>query len=151
MRFSIGFRIQAQIRSPRNCGACWHDCEGGACVDGVCQPYALGHVVGNGLPSGLSIPGDGQVYFGDYVLQTVNRIADGVPEQTAPTVLTSAPTYCHGLLDVVADASSLYFSCATNHDWWIFQFWSGYSTQNAPTCRTAAIANYQQGSRGADK
>jgi hypothetical protein len=26
---------------PHNCGACGHDCEGGACSDGVCQPFAL--------------------------------------------------------------------------------------------------------------
>jgi hypothetical protein len=26
---------------PKNCGACGHDCEGGACTDGVCQPFAL--------------------------------------------------------------------------------------------------------------
>jgi hypothetical protein len=26
---------------PDNCGACWHSCQGGACVAGVCQPVAL--------------------------------------------------------------------------------------------------------------
>jgi len=26
---------------PHNCGACWHECQGGACVGGVCQPLAL--------------------------------------------------------------------------------------------------------------
>jgi hypothetical protein len=25
----------------RNCGTCGHDCEGGACVEGACQPFAL--------------------------------------------------------------------------------------------------------------
>jgi hypothetical protein len=27
--------------SPHDCGACGHDCEGGACVNGVCQPFLL--------------------------------------------------------------------------------------------------------------
>jgi hypothetical protein len=27
--------------NPANCGACGHDCEGGACVQGVCQPFVL--------------------------------------------------------------------------------------------------------------
>jgi hypothetical protein len=26
---------------PRNCGACGHDCRGGGCTSGVCQPYKL--------------------------------------------------------------------------------------------------------------
>src|SRR5437764_9527129 len=26
---------------PRNCGSCGHDCHGGACAAGVCQPVTL--------------------------------------------------------------------------------------------------------------
>lgn len=38
---------------PKNCGACGHDCRGGACSAGVCQPVAL--VLGFGAPPASSL------------------------------------------------------------------------------------------------
>jgi hypothetical protein len=45
---------------PKNCGSCKHDCKGGGCLGGVCQPYAI--VTGNEGPYGIAVH-DGVVYF----------------------------------------------------------------------------------------
>lgn len=29
------------LTNPAHCGACGHDCEGGACIDGACQPFRI--------------------------------------------------------------------------------------------------------------
>jgi hypothetical protein len=41
--------------SPSNCGACGHDCEGGGCVQGVCQPVVLEG--DESFPSTLAVDG----------------------------------------------------------------------------------------------
>ena len=38
---------------PLNCGACGHDCEGGECMQGRCQPVVLGKGDEKGFPSSL--------------------------------------------------------------------------------------------------
>lgn len=51
------------VRSdPKNCGACGHDCLGGACVEGACQPVVIGE--GQGSASGLAV-GREHVFWGD--------------------------------------------------------------------------------------
>jgi hypothetical protein len=39
---------------PKNCGACGHDCLGGLCAAGLCQPVVLYH---GGTPSSISVDG----------------------------------------------------------------------------------------------
>jgi hypothetical protein len=53
-----------------HCGACGHDCLGGTCAAGACQPFAL--ATGQTSPAGLVVdPGtSGRVYW-------TNRVADG--------------------------------------------------------------------------
>jgi hypothetical protein len=41
--------------SPQNCGMCGHDCLGGACVGGVCQPVIIGVGPANNPPENLAI------------------------------------------------------------------------------------------------
>jgi hypothetical protein len=45
---------------PKNCGRCGHDCLGGGCKGGVCQPYAI--VTGIEGPFGVAVR-NGVVYF----------------------------------------------------------------------------------------
>jgi hypothetical protein len=47
--------------SPQHCGACFHDCGGGACKDGVCQPTLVEGAIAN--LSAFAIDGT-SVYFG---------------------------------------------------------------------------------------
>src|SRR3990172_1836857 len=44
---------------PRNCGSCGHDCLGGACTAGACEPFALVTFAGGGSdgPYGLFVAG----------------------------------------------------------------------------------------------
>lgn len=44
----------------KNCGACGHDCLGGACTNGTCQPFTL--VGGQVLTSGIAIEGKSVVW-----------------------------------------------------------------------------------------
>lgn len=46
---------------PKNCGACGHDCLGGACNASVCQPIAIQSLAGQ--PGGVAVDDSG-VYFG---------------------------------------------------------------------------------------
>jgi hypothetical protein len=45
---------------PRNCGRCGHDCAGGACKGGVCQPYAI--ATGTKFTYGIAVR-SGMLYF----------------------------------------------------------------------------------------
>ncbi len=69
---------------PHNCGACWHDCLGGACVGGVCQPvrfqglgvdpgghYTLASIASAVSPDGTTVAGT--VYGNSYALWSAFR------------------------------------------------------------------------------
>src|SRR5262249_12538358 len=46
----------ATSSDPHNCGGCGHDCLGGACDQGVCQPVVLATTVG--APNSLVVDGE---------------------------------------------------------------------------------------------
>lgn len=66
-------------RDPANCGACGHDCLGGACQDGACQPFELA----SGLPQpSWLLEQDGVLYWvnGDGTVRACPaRGCDGTP------------------------------------------------------------------------
>lgn len=45
----------------KNCGACGHDCLGGACTAGVCQPFVVG--VGLSGPANPAVDENGMLFF----------------------------------------------------------------------------------------
>lgn len=57
---------------PRNCGACGHDCIGGACIAGACQPVVL--AAGLEEPGSMAID-DTNVYWTEYAAGQIVRIA----------------------------------------------------------------------------
>jgi hypothetical protein len=71
---------KADIASdPKNCGRCRHDCMGGACDGGVCQPYAI--VSGNQGPYGVATHA-GVVFFSS----TDNTISRCTADSCADTL-----------------------------------------------------------------
>jgi hypothetical protein len=82
---------------PHNCGACGHDCGGGACEGGRCQAYAI--VTGNDGPYGIAV-NKGIVYFtsiddtveqctGDDCMNTLTQMTSG---QQFPRKITTDTT-----------------------------------------------------------
>lgn len=95
----------------RNCGTCGHDCEWGACLAGVCQPYELAFTPTGDRPNGLAVPGDGYVYFFDYDAMTLHRVHDGGEFQYAPDYeLVSVPLAAAAPAGLVIDPQNVYFS-----------------------------------------
>src|SRR5579884_3819642 len=89
----------------KNCGTCGHDCQGGACSGGMCQPVVLGED-----PGGVNL-----VVYGKYLYLTGNADGnvygcptDGCPN--GPFVVASAqPNYLAGL---VANSAGVYWTTA---------------------------------------
>ncbi len=80
----------ASDTDPHNCGACWHDCLGGACVGGVCQPVALTDAQTR-VTAGPVVD-ERFVYWGTDT--TVNKVPVG---GGPPTVMTSGEVFVENL------------------------------------------------------
>ncbi len=92
---------------PHNCGLCGHDCQGGACEAGACQPLALyqGPVGDNNVfsaPWGLALDVD-NVYWTDNQAGTVMKTSK---LGGAATQLTTTPKP----LELAIDSTSLYWT-----------------------------------------
>lgn len=72
------------LEDPANCGACGHDCLGGECVEGACQPveFAVG-----GTPQGLAADSE-RVYWAD---RDVGKIRSLRRDMTDARVLVAIP------------------------------------------------------------
>jgi hypothetical protein len=95
--------------NPHDCGACGHDCEGGACVNGVCQPFLL--TSDEAFPKSLAVD-DTRLYWAngtdaDYGSPPASIVIRSMPKNGgAPTTLYTVdpgtPTSLHH------DGKSLY-------------------------------------------
>ena len=89
-----------------NCGACGHDCQGGACVSGVCQPATFASV--QAQPWDLTLDAT-NLYWTD--LATNNM--DGTVQSLAKTNLAGAPSPIASMQwsprKIVVDAMGLYW------------------------------------------
>jgi hypothetical protein len=90
-------------RSSVDCGACGHDCLGGGCVEGRCQPIVLAS--GLRQPDGLAL-GPGHVYFTCYGDGTVQKVPRGGGTATA---LIGGEDQPHG---IAVDATSVYWTAS---------------------------------------
>jgi hypothetical protein len=73
---------------PKNCGACGHDCLGGACTGGACQPVAIG--AGTDESPALLFVDDTYVYWTNHV-QTSEHMCPQVKLVRTPKQATNPP------------------------------------------------------------
>jgi hypothetical protein len=85
----------------KNCGTCGHDCLGGACNAGKCQPFAL---VTTGYPRYLALDAT-NIYYTDGSLDAVKKMpkAGGSPVDVCSIVGKGADS-------MVIDATNVYFT-----------------------------------------
>ncbi len=89
----------------KNCGACGHDCMGGACGASKCQPTKL--FSGAVATYGLAVDGT-NVYFTDINGGAVYTMAKNAP---APSTATKIADTADPLVyDIVADGTGVFFS-----------------------------------------
>ncbi len=71
---------------PKNCGACGHDCDGGKCAAGKCQPVELGSftLVTNDYPIGMAVGAHGAYVRTSASLQLVGGSAPAVVSLSPP-------------------------------------------------------------------
>lgn len=85
---------------PKNCGACGHDCLGGACSNGVCQPVTL-----PGGGSCLAVD-DSYVYLGGGPSIWKTPIVGGAPSKVVDVTPLSAD-------DIAIDGTYVYWGAST--------------------------------------
>jgi hypothetical protein len=85
----------------RNCGQCGHDCLGGGCSQGQCQPFILWSAEGGASPFSLQ-QDDGFLYWSDEI-ETVGRTDK---KTGATTALTQSN---HGARAIAVDDSSVWW------------------------------------------
>lgn len=102
---ACGTRCVDTQKDPANCGRCGHDCGGGACSSGVCQPTVL--AMGLNGPRALAVSG-GNVYWTDHS-------SSGDVESCPVTGCTGAPqTFATGLQlasGIAVSGGSIFFGC----------------------------------------
>lgn len=88
---------------PMNCGACGHDCLGGACDAGACQPVtiAAGQIGANGIAVDST-----NVYWVNYVSGTIVK---GSKDGTGAAVIL-ATDYQGAPFDITLDATNVYWT-----------------------------------------
>lgn len=102
---ACGTRCVDTQKDPSSCGRCGHDCGGGMCTSGVCQPVVL--AMGLNGPRALYVSG-GNVYWTDHS-------SSGDVASCPVTGCTGAPqTYATGLSyasGISVSAGSIFFGC----------------------------------------
>jgi len=93
---------------PSNCGACGHDCQGGACSAGACGPVTLAVTHGS---IGIAIDST-YVYWADNEAGAIEKISKSLTREGTPsTVASGAPT--QNVQAVASDGTYIYWTNKT--------------------------------------
>jgi hypothetical protein len=129
------------MTDPKNCGTCGHDCLGGACIAGQCQPKVIATTK---MPQAIAVQttmsGAGTTLYWTDIDPTDTPQQDvyscSLPDCGTPTP-SGSMTGCNMSLGVAVDATSYYFTCWTNS--WFFACSSPASCASAsPIATTSA-------------
>lgn len=90
--------------APSSCGRCGHDCLGGACVAGACQPVTL--ATGQATPT-LITADDTSLYFTSFVYANAGAVLKLAKSGGPTTVLASGQTLPRA---IAIDASDVYWA-----------------------------------------
>lgn len=91
------------MTDPRSCGSCNHDCRGGTCVSGVCQPFRVSHA--DASASSIAANGNGVYWVTKSGSQVLSCPAGGCP--SSPQVLAGSLTNTVALVAVGSDLAVL--------------------------------------------
>lgn len=96
---------------PKNCGACGHDCLGGTCVGGQCQPIAIGGDGTSGDIPAYAID-SGNLYWSQLSNSTIERCptATGCTAGATPVFTGSAASF---VAYIAFDATNVYWDNLT--------------------------------------
>ena len=96
----------ANVQSdPINCGGCGHDCLGGACTSGSCQPVTLALTHGS---VGLAID-SAFVYWADNEAGTINKVSNALTHPGTPTPVVSG-THAQNVQGIASDGTYIYWT-----------------------------------------
>lgn len=96
-----GDGCEIPITTSTDCGRCGHDCGGGACSNGACQPQTL--VSGIDTPNGMDVDANG-IYF------TVDGMVDGCPLSGCASGVASIGVFGNAGPIVAVNGSVAFFS-----------------------------------------
>jgi hypothetical protein len=91
--------------TPTSCGACGHDCLGGTCSDGACQPLPFADSQTN--PYGVAVY-NGVVYWTDTSMQPTGTVMMRPADVSAAASMIASAQW--GPQDIVANAQGVYWN-----------------------------------------
>jgi hypothetical protein len=128
---------------PKNCGACGHDCLGGPCQGGICQPYKLGDV-----PTGYSgwlIPDGGRVYA---VTQQTHRLDTSkvwVTDATTPGTPVKVPPDNENSPTCVIDGTIFWHATSDGNGEFTYQYCSASGCAASTRTVTQSLTKPSEG------
>ncbi len=104
--------------SPQNCGACGHDCGGGTCAAGVCQPVLIVQNSSLIAPYDMVVGDDGYLYFTNYSDMTGAKSAARVDKTTTngttPQILIDWTAKDGNPAQIAVSGGNFYFAVNSN-------------------------------------
>jgi hypothetical protein len=97
------------VADPINCGSCGHDCQGGTCTSGACDPVTLAITHGS---VGLAVDST-FVYFADSEAGVLYKVSKSLTRTGVPTPVVSG-TAAQSVQGIASDGTYVYWTNKTS-------------------------------------